>query len=84
MERILLVIKRFLNTTVEFGGYILKDESVAEAVMAQSPLVLSYPHSKASKCILKIAKQIADKCPQNKTKNFFSEAIQWEQQADMM
>jgi len=60
MERILLVIKRFLNTTVEFGGYILKDERVSKAIMAQSPLILSYPHSEASKCIFKIAKQITD------------------------
>jgi flagellar biosynthesis protein FlhG len=61
MERILLVIKRFLNTTVEFGGYILKDERVSEAIITQSPLVLSYPHSKASKCIALIAEQIINK-----------------------
>jgi len=83
MERIKLVIKRFLDTTVEFGGYILKDERVGEAIMTQNPLVLSSPQSKASKCIFKIAKQIADKRPQDKrTKNFFFEAMQWEQQAD--
>ncbi|HIE29319.1 TPA: MinD/ParA family protein, partial [Candidatus Poribacteria bacterium] len=82
MERIKLVIKRFLDTTVEFGGYILKDERVGEAIMTQNPLVLSSPQSKASKCIFKIAKQIADKRPQDKrTKNFFFEAMQWEQQA---
>jgi len=83
MERILLVIKRFLDTTIEFGGYILKDERVGEAIMTQSPLVLSSPHSKASKCMAVIAKQIADKRPQNEKTNFLFEAMQWEQKANM-
>ena len=75
MERILLVIKKFLGTTVEFGGYILRDERVGQAIMTQTPLVLSSPQSKAAKCIAKIAKQIADLPPEDKSENFFSEVI---------
>ena len=78
MERITLVIKRFLNTSVEFGGYILKDDRVSKAIITQNPLVISYPHSKASKCMAVIAKQIADKRTQRKTQKFFSEVIRWE------
>ncbi len=58
VERIRLVTEKFLNTQIEYVGHILRDKKVNEAIMAQNPLILSYPTSKASKCISFIAKQI--------------------------
>jgi len=46
-----LMVRRFLQSKILFGGSILRDESVQEAVRRQTPLVLEYPNSRAANAL---------------------------------
>ena len=99
VERIRLVTEKFLDTQIEYVGHILRDKRVNEAIMAQNPLILSYPTSKASKCISFIAKQIVGRPTeggrrkeyllptsdetQGTVRDFFSKVIQWGQREEL-
>jgi len=43
-----LMIKRFLDVKIYFGGVILRDSLIRECVQLQSPLIMEYPTSKPS------------------------------------
>lgn len=55
----------FLNLSVEYLGYILRDKTVYEAVKQQSVLVELAPHSKASKCLFAVAKKLCQERPED-------------------
>lgn len=57
-ERIAIAATRFINAKTYFVGYILKDQSVSDAVSSQQPLIFKYPTSDASQCINFIAENI--------------------------
>lgn len=50
-KKLELMIKRFLDKKIYFGGVILRDPLVRECVQLQSPLILEYPTSKPSNAI---------------------------------
>ena len=43
-----LMVQRFLNSKIVFGGAILRDENVQDAVRRQAPVVIEYPNSRPS------------------------------------
>ncbi|OEU57596.1 MAG: flagellar synthesis regulator FleN [Desulfuromonadales bacterium C00003096] len=55
----------FLNLSVEYLGYILRDKTVYEAVKQQSMLVELAPHSKASKCLFAVAEKLCQERPED-------------------
>lgn len=55
----------FLNLSVEYLGYILRDKTVYEAVKQQSMLVELAPHSKASKCLFAVAEKLYKERPED-------------------
>ncbi|NLM26072.1 MAG: MinD/ParA family protein [Firmicutes bacterium] len=59
-ERLNTVVQRFLRGNVQFGGYILADHRVKQAVSQQKPFIVAYPNSSASRCVNQIAKGIVD------------------------
>lgn len=50
--------KKFLNIDLEYLGFIMEDRKVTEAVRNQSPFVLSFPNSYATKNIESIANSL--------------------------
>jgi flagellar biosynthesis protein FlhG len=50
--------KRFLNFHVEYLGHVPRDKNVLKAVTRQSPFVLAFPDSPASRAISEIAAQL--------------------------
>ncbi len=46
-----LMVQRFLQNKILFGGAILRDESVQDAVRRQIPVVLEYPNSRPSNAL---------------------------------
>ena len=54
------ITERFLGLPIINRGYILIDEKAARAVMMQVPLVLAFPKSPASRCLIRIAKDIVN------------------------
>ncbi len=46
-----LMVQRFLQNRILFGGAILRDENVQDAVRRQTPLVLEYPNSRPSNAL---------------------------------
>lgn len=50
-ERIAHVARQFLKTDVAFGGYVLTDPAVGQAVRKRMPFVQAYPHSGAAQCM---------------------------------
>jgi flagellar biosynthesis protein FlhG len=50
-NQIIRVSRDFLGLCVEYGGYIVRDESVSAAVRARRPFILAYPGSQASHCL---------------------------------
>ncbi len=58
-ERLADVSGRFLHMLLTDFGYILSDEHVPLAVRYQQPVLLSYPRSSASCCLLAIAGRLS-------------------------
>ncbi len=40
-----LMVRKFLNSGIDFGGAILRDELIAKSIKLQQPFVLQYPNS---------------------------------------
>lgn len=49
------VLRQFLNTEVDYAGYVIFDHNVGRSVSLQQPLLLKYPVSAASRSIERIA-----------------------------
>lgn len=58
-RRIAGVADRFLGLRIADFGYILADHHVGAAVKARCPVVLRYPRSPASACMISIARELA-------------------------
>lgn len=54
-----IVVEKFLNLKVEYMGGIPDDPNCGKAIMQQSPITLSQPHSASVKAIASIAAKIA-------------------------
>ena len=54
------VTDHYLDVSVDFLGHILIDENFPKSVKEQKPIVLSYPHSKASRCLNLIANELVN------------------------
>jgi flagellar biosynthesis protein FlhG len=63
VQRIQNVAFRFLDLAIQDFGYILWDEHVRHGVRLRCPVVLRYPRSPASACIMAIADQLAKNAP---------------------
>ncbi|MBQ4531529.1 MAG: MinD/ParA family protein [Lachnospiraceae bacterium] len=53
-----MVTERFLGMTLEFLGAVPLDEQIIKAVMQQKPISISYPSSKATKALEKLAAEL--------------------------
>ena len=58
-----LVGQKFLNLSIDYWGYILRDEHVVKAVRQQKALVTLYPQAAASKCFFDLAKKVCENRP---------------------
>lgn len=58
-----LVGQKFLNLSIDYWGYILRDEHVVKAVRQQKALLELYPQAAASKCIYELAQKICEYQP---------------------
>ena len=58
-----LVGQKFLNLSIDYWGYIEKDEHMVKAVRQQKALIELYPHSSASKCFYELAKKVCENRP---------------------
>ena len=52
------VTDHYLDISVDFLGYILVDENFPKSVKEQRPILLSYPNSKASRCLNLLANEL--------------------------
>ena len=59
-EKLSTVVDRFLNLNIEYLGCIPADDSVVKAIMKQSPVVMEYPNSSASKSFVQIMGRLSD------------------------
>ena len=55
-ERIQLAADQFLRLPVANAGYILRDDTVLDAVRFRKPFIIGAPQGNAARCIRKIAK----------------------------
>ncbi|MCK5684688.1 MinD/ParA family protein, partial [bacterium] len=46
-----LMVQRFLNGTLSFGGSIVRDDLIVSSVRRQSPLTIDYPNSTPAKAL---------------------------------
>jgi flagellar biosynthesis protein FlhG len=58
-----LVGQKFLNLSIDYWGYILRDEHVVKAVRQQKALVTLYPQAAASRCFYDLAKKVCKNRP---------------------
>lgn len=57
-EKIIKVVAQFLNTPIEYLGFIYDDSTVFSSVLRQKPFIVSQPNSKAAGCIKHIVNRI--------------------------
>ncbi len=62
-ERMSSIAATFLNTKIDYLGYVYDDPKISESVQKQKPFFVHTPRSKASQCILQTA-QIIDNVDQ--------------------
>jgi len=58
MEKLERASRKFLDTKVNYLGYVLEDRIVYRANMSQTPFYIKYPKANASKCIDNIGKTL--------------------------
>jgi len=72
-----LMVQKFLNCDIDFGGSLLKDEIISKSVQMQTPFVIKNPNSAATKTLNLLKGKIL-KLPLidvSKRNNFFSKFI---------
>lgn len=57
-NKVKMAVERFLKIEVTYLGYILDDIKIVQSVRKQSPVVIAFPHSDASKCINNISEKV--------------------------
>ncbi len=62
-SRLANVVRRFLHTSVYDAGYILDDQMVGQAVRLRKPLVLEFPKTQASYCLMSLAAKLTRGMP---------------------
>ena len=62
-QKLSLVTERFLNLSIDYWGYVLRDEHVTMAVRRQKALVECYPNAPASKCFSRLARKVCQHQP---------------------
>ena len=58
-----LVAQKFLNLSIDYWGYIPRDENIVKAVRMQKALIELYPDSPASKCFFNQAEKVCKNQP---------------------
>lgn len=53
-----MVVHKFLNISIEYTGYIVKDPGLVKSIKAQKLLLELYPEAPAAKCFTALAKKI--------------------------
>jgi flagellar biosynthesis protein FlhG len=79
-DRIASVTRQFLKADVAFGGYVIADTAVVQAVRKRSPFVVEYPHSGAAQCINAWANRMdhhVDVTSEAHNSSFFSRLATW-------
>jgi len=64
-EKFRLVTRRYLHCDLYYLGHVVWDEKVRKAARQMSPLLLEYPHSKASRCIYLLAQKLLNEGKQD-------------------
>lgn len=57
-ERLVRVASRFLDVDIQLLGHVYFDHAVQKAVMGQEPVVLRFPSSPASRCMIQLAQRL--------------------------
>ena len=57
--------QKFLNLSIDYWGYIVRDEHVAKSVRQQKALVARYPDAPASQCFYELASKVCEQQPAN-------------------
>ena len=57
-EKLSAVVDRFLNINLEYLGAIPNDDSIAKAVMRQTPVSIAYPSSAPAKAFREIGESL--------------------------
>jgi len=77
-KKLMHATEQFINISIEYLGYIPWDKNVQESVRRQHLLAEIFPHSRASKCLLSIARKLCQEQPEyyeNGTIKLFGKAI---------
>jgi flagellar biosynthesis protein FlhG len=77
-EKISSTIKIFLDSEINYLGYIYEDSKVGQAVREQRPFTLAYPNSQASSCVNQISSRLLgtkERPRNNSIKDYFMKLI---------
>ena len=75
------IIQRFLGREVPLAGWIPRDECVGRAVREQRPLVLYFPHARASEAILGLASRLGRRADRGDRREFWQRLIESSEEA---
>ena len=73
-KKLNLITQKFLNTTIYYGGSIVEDNAVRQAVIRQRPFVMEFPRSQATNNMQLVCHRLLKFPPQDfkKRSNIFS------------
>ncbi len=72
-KRFASAVRKFLKLTPKYIGYISDDPEIRKSIISQKPIIISQPHSKASRCLYTLANGIEKHFKTSVVSNSFSD-----------
>ncbi len=70
-----LMVQKFLDSRIVFGGSILKDDAIARSVRIQKPFILTHPNGRAANAIRVLNRRLIQAPVDHNNKNIFDRLI---------
>lgn len=77
-KRFATAVRKYLQITPKYIGYVIDDKEVRKSIISQKPIVISKPHSAASRCLYTLANGIEKHFKLSPISNSFADY--WQEQ----
>jgi flagellar biosynthesis protein FlhG len=81
-KRFASAVRKFIKLTPKYIGYVADDPEIRKSIINQQPIVISKPHSPASRCLFTLANGVEKHFKESPVSNSFADF--WQEQEDQI